>query len=394
MEVKRIPFKEARDAFAKKAVLPEARFRSLAGEIGEERAHSVAFSVAGIAREDVLSDLLGEVQKTIDQGKSLWDFREGIDEIMERRGWAGLNPYRLDNIFRTNIQTAYAVGRYKQMMEIADRRPYWEYDAVNDTHTRPSHGAHDGKVYHYRHPFWNTWYPPNGYRCRCRVNSLSAEEMEEEGLQEETQGTDLKPDEGFRFNPGKAHWGEGLARGAIDGAQKPLKWKPLSDKGPVDFGRPTKIPYVKMPAAPGKRKAAYTGAGMSEKEAAERVRKDFHKAIGGETVQVTDAAGDPLILSDHLFEHLSLDGRETYFPLIRDLVESPFEIWLTPEQAVQTGKVRLMKRYVKFYRDEKKRGMLLVAESHRGVFSGYTFLRGDKPKYFQKYRQGQLIYGK
>ena len=118
-----MPFKEALEAFAGKAVLPAARFKALAEDMGD-RAHAVAFSAAGIAREDVLADLYGEVQKAIEEGKSFWDFRQGIDEIMERRGWAGLSPYRLDNIFRTNIQTAYSVGRYQQMTEIAERRPF------------------------------------------------------------------------------------------------------------------------------------------------------------------------------------------------------------------------------------------------------------------------------
>ena len=38
------------------------------------------------------------------------------------------------------------------------------------------------------------------------MNSLSAKEMEEEGLKEEKRGTDLKPDEGFRTNPAKEPW--------------------------------------------------------------------------------------------------------------------------------------------------------------------------------------------
>lgn len=38
------------------------------------------------------------------------------------------------------------------------------------------------------------------------MNSLSAKEMKEEGLKEETRGTDLKPDEGFRHNPAKEKW--------------------------------------------------------------------------------------------------------------------------------------------------------------------------------------------
>ena len=31
----------------------------------------------------------------------------------------------------------------------------------------------NGLVYRYDDPFWQSFYPPNGWRCRCRVNALS-----------------------------------------------------------------------------------------------------------------------------------------------------------------------------------------------------------------------------
>lgn len=209
--MKLMPFTEALAFFKDKAVLPGPEFEALAAELGDY-AYRQAFTIAHVASADLLQDLYDVVLQVIEEGQTFWDFREGIDEIMARRGWAGLAPYRLDNIFRTNIQTAYSVGRYKQMTAIADRRPYWEYDAVNDTRTRPSHLAHDGKVYHHTHPFWDTWMCPNGYRCRCRVNSISEKEMKEEGLKEETRGTSLKPDEGFRTNPAKEPWRPDLSK--------------------------------------------------------------------------------------------------------------------------------------------------------------------------------------
>jgi SPP1 gp7 family putative phage head morphogenesis protein len=199
------PFKEAVEFYRSKTALPEAQFNALAAEIGDY-AHSLAFTVKGITQADVLMDLHAEVIKSIESGQTFGEFREAIDEIMTKRGWSGLSPYRLDNIFRTNLQSAYSVGRYKQMTAIAERRPYWQYDAVNDSRTRPSHLAQDGKVYRHDHPFWSIWYPPNGYRCRCRVVSLSREEMQEDALAEETQGTDLRPDEGFAFNPATESW--------------------------------------------------------------------------------------------------------------------------------------------------------------------------------------------
>ena len=203
--MKKMSFEEAIEYFRDKVPMTAAEYEALVAEIGKYAA-SQAFTVAHIASADLLQALHDEVLKAIEEGGTFWDFREGIDEIMERLGWEGMAPYRLDNIYRTNIQNAYNVGRYKQMERIAARRPYWEYDAVNDSQTRPSHLAHDGKIYHHEHPFWDTWYPPNGYRCRCRVNSISREEMEAEGLKEETTGTDLKPDPGFEYNPAKQKW--------------------------------------------------------------------------------------------------------------------------------------------------------------------------------------------
>jgi len=38
------------------------------------------------------------------------------------------------------------------------------------------------------------------------VNSISSSEMQEEGLTEEAQVTDMQPDEGFRYNPAVQKW--------------------------------------------------------------------------------------------------------------------------------------------------------------------------------------------
>lgn len=203
--MKTMSFSEAVEFFRDKVVMTAAEYDILVAEVGEYAA-SMAFTVSRIASADLLQELHGEILKAIESGSTFWDFRQGIDGIMERTGWEGLSPYRLDNIFRTNIQSTYNVGRYKQMMTVAARRPYWEYDAVNDRFTRISHAEQDGKVYHHEHPFWDQWYPPNGYRCRCRVNSISREEMKAEGLKEETRGSKRKPDEGFRYNPAKQKW--------------------------------------------------------------------------------------------------------------------------------------------------------------------------------------------
>lgn len=76
------------------------------------------------------------------------------------------------------MQSAYNAGRYQAHMDNIDNRPYWQYDAVGDERTRAAHAAMDGLVYRYDDPFWQTFYPPNGYRCRCSVIALSERDME------------------------------------------------------------------------------------------------------------------------------------------------------------------------------------------------------------------------
>ena len=81
-----------------------------------------------------------------------------MNGFLESEGYEGMTPIQADLIFRTNVQTAYNAGHYEQMSDPAVRqlRPYWQYDAVNDTHTRPSHLAMDGRVYPADSPVWDT----------------------------------------------------------------------------------------------------------------------------------------------------------------------------------------------------------------------------------------------
>ena len=131
-----------------------------------------------------------------------------MNGFLESEGYEGMTPIQADLIFRTNVQTAYNAGHYEQMSDPAVRqlRPYWQYDAVNDAHTRPSHLAMDGRVYPADSPVWDTWFPPNGFRCRCTVRSLSRRQVEQRGLTVETEAPPIQPDPQFSTNPAKVRF--------------------------------------------------------------------------------------------------------------------------------------------------------------------------------------------
>lgn len=86
-----------------------------------------------------------------------------------------------------------------------------------DGHVRESHAVMEGRVYRADDPIWDVWYPPNGFRCRCMVVSLSKKQVERMGLHVETEapydvdystGEILTkfPDKGFSNNPAKTVW--------------------------------------------------------------------------------------------------------------------------------------------------------------------------------------------
>jgi len=215
-----LPMKEAQRFWRDKVKLGPGEFNKLSAE-----AKVRAFAVSGIAKGDELNTVFTALQLAIDKGISFDEFKKECGDIFERRGWTGKRAWRVDNIFRTNIQTAYNVGHYRQLMDDVAIFPYWQYSAINDSRTRPTHLAMDGRAWPADHPVWDIWFPPNGYRCRCSVIGLTKGQVKTRGVKvEETDPTGkliepidqasgnrmparpLIPDPDFKHNPGKEYW--------------------------------------------------------------------------------------------------------------------------------------------------------------------------------------------
>lgn len=98
--------------------------------------------------------------------------------------------------------------------EVAKRRPYWQYQTAGDGNVRPAHAAMENRVYRWDDPVWDIWYPPNGFRCRCMVVSLTEAQVRGRHLTVENlmphevdrrtgEAVFYYPDKGFSANPAK-----------------------------------------------------------------------------------------------------------------------------------------------------------------------------------------------
>ncbi|WP_308569803.1 phage minor head protein [uncultured Haemophilus sp.] len=111
--------------------------------------------------------------------------------VIALRNEKGISPRCLNTTYRVNMLTAYSAARYQRMRDNVDNRPYWQYSAVGDERTRPAHLALNGKIYRYDDPFWATFYPPNGFNCRCSVIALAERDLQRRGMD--------KPDDSSEF---------------------------------------------------------------------------------------------------------------------------------------------------------------------------------------------------
>ena len=136
-------FEEAVSYFDKKVPVTAGVFYDLA-----DHYRDLAFTVSGYTEAQIIKKFYDELLDALENGITMEQFRQSMSEFLERQGYEGLTPFQADNIFRTNIQTAYQAGHYEQMTDpdVMRLRPYWQYDAVNDSHTRPSHLAMDGRI--------------------------------------------------------------------------------------------------------------------------------------------------------------------------------------------------------------------------------------------------------
>jgi SPP1 gp7 family putative phage head morphogenesis protein len=182
-----------RDASAffasKKALLPSYHWDDVyASE------HAAGVAVAGITQRDMLQLVADELQRTIDAGGDLRDFKRRMQPMLAKAGYWGdvevtdpatgdkritkFNPRRLELIFGTNVRQAQTAGQYKRALAAKADFPYLVYLSRDDDQVRPLHKAWHGTVLPVEHPFWQTHLPPCGWNCRCRFMAVTEADIE------------------------------------------------------------------------------------------------------------------------------------------------------------------------------------------------------------------------
>lgn len=176
-----------------------ANFRKL-----QTKYSTTALAVLNDTSDDINKDLHNTVSELVTQGAHVREAKEVLALKFDSLGLKPIHKGQLETIFRTTGQIAFAAGKWQAETENPlIYRELWgyKYVCVEDSRTRPTHEILDGTCLPKDHPFWQMFYPPNGYNCRCQAIPIF-HEIRIVLPPTTYNGQPIRPDKGFAFRAG------------------------------------------------------------------------------------------------------------------------------------------------------------------------------------------------
>lgn len=108
------------------------------------------------------------VNKALDEGTTLREYMSDIEQFATELGISIDNPAYLQNVYRTNLQTAYSAGRWRAMKDpdVIEARPHWRYQATMGADTCDFCRFMHGKIFEIDNSATDHLVPPCHYQSR------------------------------------------------------------------------------------------------------------------------------------------------------------------------------------------------------------------------------------
>lgn len=279
-----------------------------------------AFHVAGVGSYELEEELKDLAVKYKDDFKL---FEENARRKMLDYG-IGLEDQSPSGWLKTNLDTAirssYHAGEWQRLQDPVLRRiyPAYKYMTVADGNVRPEHAALHGKVYANDDPIWESIFPPNGWSCRCYINTVDSEEAAGENInatspaEREEIIKQGKINKDFNRNSGmtKSIWGKWLQ-------------EKLSGKNYNEITRRMKTEANKLPEPDAVVKTLEDNAGKF-RELDYTVENFFKDFPGG----IAKTPLGEVKFTNEFFDKLSVRDREMFLGLVKPTLEKPEYIFV------------------------------------------------------------------
>lgn len=91
--------------------------------------------------------------------------------------WQQYHEGYLEAEYNQVVRAGTMSQKWQRIERTKNLYPYLEYKTEGDGRVRPEHAALEGIVRPVNDPFWESYYPPNGWRCRCSVRQVTLQEI-------------------------------------------------------------------------------------------------------------------------------------------------------------------------------------------------------------------------
>ncbi len=350
------------------------------------------FIVAGVTSETMLDMIKSEAEKAFTEGTTFQEFKENL----KLKGFEPENPHYLKTNFNQAIKSARAAADWKNIQDLKEIFPYLRYVTMQDDAVRDEHKPLDGIVRHVDDAFWDEYYPPNGWGCRCGKEQLTEEEANgDPGLKR-----DVPPDsnvkEEFKRNVGKDNSLFGDWLGCEDAKNISILYPEMSIRSKrlhiynsakkhcpdlytksykdLDLRDWKEMPENKLPKL-------HNTDGKSKEE----LLKEYSEYLGNRTVAGYNDT--PIFLDKgkadkflkETYTAKDIRGRMKYINAIDEVLVKPDEVWLDKDKS----RVRYYKKYSK--------NIVLVVDINNGEYEYFNIVVIGKDKEMDRLRKGFLI---
>lgn len=152
------------------------------------------FVFAAFKNHNMVGDLVGLLTDDSGRLRPFDEFRRLALQVS-----TDYNTNWLQAEYDTAVASAQMAVRWREMQSRAKALPFLRYVTAGDERVRQSHALLDGVTRRLDDAFWDEWYPPNGWRCRCDVQQVASGETPIPDALKSNQ-----PLPGFSNNPGKS----------------------------------------------------------------------------------------------------------------------------------------------------------------------------------------------
>lgn len=141
----------------------------------------------------------------LDENGGLKPFEQFSNDVQKIND--AYNKHYLKTEYNFAVQSAQMAAKWEEQQDDGEGRYLLQYRTAGDKKVRPSHREMEGITLPASDPFWDKYYPPNSWNCRCqavkvRVSKYPATDSSE-AMKAGDKATEGKYAEMFRFNPGK-----------------------------------------------------------------------------------------------------------------------------------------------------------------------------------------------